>query len=132
LFKFEITAPNRPQPNGKIERKFATMWGKVRAMLSAAKLPWKIRNTLWAQCAKHCTDLENSLVKKGKRSSYERIFKKIPEWVKYLHTSGEIVVVHNNKDIQSKSCLRGISISLFKHKSMIVKMKTIIQIYHYF
>jgi hypothetical protein len=63
--KFEITAPNTPQQNGKIERQFATMWDKVRAMLNAAKLPWKIRNKLWAQCAKHCTDLENILVKKG-------------------------------------------------------------------
>jgi hypothetical protein len=30
--KFENTAPNTPQQNGKLERKFATLYGKVRAM----------------------------------------------------------------------------------------------------
>jgi hypothetical protein len=34
---FEFIAPHSPQQNGKIERKFATLWGKVRSMLNAAK-----------------------------------------------------------------------------------------------
>eukprot|EP00980_Cylindrotheca_fusiformis_P026314 scaffold15815_cov96-Cylindrotheca_fusiformis.AAC.1 len=29
--KFEYTAPNTPQHNGKVERKFATFYGRVRA-----------------------------------------------------------------------------------------------------
>jgi transposase InsO family protein len=36
--KFEFTAPNSPQQNGKIERKFATLYGKMRTMLNGAKL----------------------------------------------------------------------------------------------
>jgi gag-polypeptide of LTR copia-type len=36
--KFEFTAPHTPQQNGKVERKFATLYGKMRAMLNAAKL----------------------------------------------------------------------------------------------
>jgi hypothetical protein len=52
-------------------------------------------------------NLENVLVKKGKRSPYERIFKKIPERVKYLHTYGENAVVQTNNDIQSKLSNRG-------------------------
>jgi transposase InsO family protein len=36
-FKFEYTAPGTPQQNGKIERKFATLYGMNRAMLNAAK-----------------------------------------------------------------------------------------------
>jgi transposase InsO family protein len=43
---FEFTAPCTPQQNGKIERKFTTLWGKVRSMLNSAKLPWSLRNKL--------------------------------------------------------------------------------------
>ena len=105
--KFEYSAPNSPQQNGKVERKFATMWGKVRAMLNSARLPWKIRNKLWAQCAKHCTNLENILVKKENKTPYEIVYKKLPKWIKYLRMFGEIAVIHNNNDIQSKLENRG-------------------------
>ena len=36
--KFEYTAVDTPQQNGKVERKFATLYGKVRSALNAAKL----------------------------------------------------------------------------------------------
>ena len=32
--KFEFTAPNTPQQNGKAERKFATLKGRIRAMMN--------------------------------------------------------------------------------------------------
>ena len=35
---FEFTAPGSPQYNGKVERKFATLFGKVRSILNAARL----------------------------------------------------------------------------------------------
>jgi hypothetical protein len=105
--KFEFTAPNSPQQNGKIERKFATIWGKVRSMLNTARVPWSIRAKLWAQCANHCTDLENISVNKGKRSPYEKIFKKKPKWIKNLRIFGELAVIHNNLQIQSKLKNRG-------------------------
>jgi hypothetical protein len=37
IINFEYTAPGTPQNNGNIERKFATLNGKCRAMLNAAK-----------------------------------------------------------------------------------------------
>jgi hypothetical protein len=40
----EFIAPHSPQQNGKIERKFATLWGKVRSMLNAAKFTETLRN----------------------------------------------------------------------------------------
>jgi hypothetical protein len=46
--KFEFTAPNTPQQNGRVERKFATLYGKVRSMLNAAKFPQTLRHALWA------------------------------------------------------------------------------------
>jgi hypothetical protein len=41
--KFEFTAPDTPQQNGKIERKFATLYGKVRATLNEAEFTWPLR-----------------------------------------------------------------------------------------
>jgi hypothetical protein len=49
--KFELTAPYTPEQNGKLERKYATLYGKVRAMLNHAQLPTTLRHKLWAQCA---------------------------------------------------------------------------------
>jgi hypothetical protein len=41
--KFEYTAPNTPQQNGKIEQKFATLYGKIRSVLNAAGFPAILR-----------------------------------------------------------------------------------------
>ena len=59
---FEYTAPGTPQYNGVVERKFATLMAKVRAMLNAARLPISIRSKLWAECGREATKLENALV----------------------------------------------------------------------
>jgi hypothetical protein len=32
----EFTAPQTPQENGKVERAFATLWGRAKAMLNSA------------------------------------------------------------------------------------------------
>jgi transposase InsO family protein len=37
--KFEYTAPNTPQQNGKIERKFATLYIKILSVPNAAGFP---------------------------------------------------------------------------------------------
>ena len=42
--KFEFTAPNTPEHNGRVERKFATLYGRMRAMMSA--MPKQGTNTL--------------------------------------------------------------------------------------
>ena len=34
--KFKYTARNMPQQNGQVERSFATLYGKMRAMMNAA------------------------------------------------------------------------------------------------
>ena len=57
--KFEFTAPNTPQQNGKVERKFSTLYGTVRATLNDANLKGEMRNRLWAECANHCMNQEN-------------------------------------------------------------------------
>jgi hypothetical protein len=51
--KIEFTAPDSPQQNGKIERKFATLYG--------AKFTPTLRNVMWAFFSLHATRLDNIL-----------------------------------------------------------------------
>ena len=60
---FEMTAPSTPQQNGKVERKFATLYGRMRAMLLGCKhMKTSDRKQLWAEAANLATDLNNILV----------------------------------------------------------------------
>jgi hypothetical protein len=49
--KFELTAPGTPQQNGKVECAFATLFGKTRSMLNAARITIPLRKGLKANCA---------------------------------------------------------------------------------
>ena len=53
--QFEYTAPGTPQQNGRVERKFATLYGRVRAMLNGARVPNDLRNGIWTECADTAT-----------------------------------------------------------------------------
>lgn len=98
----EFTGPSTPQYNGKVERKFATLWSKVRAVLNNAKLDEKLRNGLWAEAANHCTLLENMLVPVGEtKSAYEKFYGVKPDF-EGLHPFGELVVVTNMERIKGK------------------------------
>jgi hypothetical protein len=55
---FEYTAPKIPQQNGRIERKFATLYGKIRDLTTAYQLPQKLRNYLGPRAAQSVTSLE--------------------------------------------------------------------------
>jgi hypothetical protein len=56
--KFEYTAPDSPQQNGTIERKFATFYGRVRDIINQAEFAAPLRGAMWAYCALHATRLE--------------------------------------------------------------------------
>ena len=60
--KFEFTAPGTPQQNGKVERAFATIYGKIRSMLNSARITTGVRKGLWAMCANISVQLENIIV----------------------------------------------------------------------
>ena len=62
--KFEFTASGTPQQNGKVERMFATLYGKTRSMLNSARFTTEIRRGLWSQCANHAVQLQNIIVMK--------------------------------------------------------------------
>jgi hypothetical protein len=107
--KFEFTAPNTPQQNGKIERKFQTLYGKVRAMLNWARLTAHLRTRLWAQCAAVVTKLENIIVKEHNDvSSHEKFYGVTPTLINHLRTFGEIAIVHDGKKIRGKLTNHGI------------------------
>jgi hypothetical protein len=67
----ELTAPYTPEQNGMVERKYATLYDKVRAMLNWANFPDPLRHLLWAQCANHATQLENILSKQNSKTASE-------------------------------------------------------------
>ena len=50
LIKFEFSGPRTPQRNGKVERKFQTLYGRICAMLNDAGLENDIRSGVWSEC----------------------------------------------------------------------------------
>jgi len=74
---FEYTAPGTPQQNGRVERKFATLFNRVRAMLNGGKFSPYLRNGLWAEAANTATYLENHLITPNRSlTPYQQFFGK--------------------------------------------------------
>jgi hypothetical protein len=65
-FKFEFSGPSTPQRNGKVERKFQTSYGRIRALLNCARLMDTLRSGVWAECARTDTFLSNITSAKNK------------------------------------------------------------------
>jgi transposase InsO family protein len=75
--RFEYTAPGTPQQNGVAERKFATSFGRVRAMNTGAGLTDTLRHQLWAEAANCATDIDCLVIRqKGPQSPFEKFFGK--------------------------------------------------------
>jgi hypothetical protein len=49
--KFESSGPQIPQRNGKMERKFQTFFGRIRAMLNSAGVKDQLRSGICAEFA---------------------------------------------------------------------------------
>ena len=88
---FEYTAPNTPQQNGRVERKVATLYGRVRSLLNAACLSTEFRKGLWAECARTATYLDNlnSDTEDG-APRYKHLFGKDDDAFPHLRKFGEI------------------------------------------
>jgi hypothetical protein len=107
---FEFTDPGSPQYNDVVERKFATLYGRVRSMLNAAQLSAEHRSGLWAKAAQTATDIENSLVSVNQPiPSYKMLYSKEPPSIKTMHAFGEIALLENNskRKIRNKLENRG-------------------------
>jgi hypothetical protein len=95
---FEFTGLGSPQFNGRVERKFATLFARVRTMLNGAKLPTSIRKRLWAEAAKTATNIENAIVSHHKpKSSFNVFYKTAEVGPRPLKPSGDIAIVEYNQ-----------------------------------
>ena len=107
---FEYTAPNTPQQNGRVERRFPTLYGRVRAMLRDVSV--SINNKrLWAEAANTATDLDNMLLKQGETTnSFHKFFGKGVKSIIPMNSAkkfGEMVVVANRNNVKAKLDDRG-------------------------
>ena len=96
--KFEFVSKNTPQQNGLVERDIATIWGRTRAMMSAARLPTNIRERLWGELFRTAADIINMSAShmddKTRNEKWENI---LPDFVKEMHPIGEIEIVYRSK-----------------------------------
>ena len=77
--KFEYSAPGTPQQNGVVERAFATLIGRGRAMMNHARFTVNKRREMWCEAAQTATVLDNVLVQKKEVNHLTLIFMvKIP------------------------------------------------------
>jgi hypothetical protein len=74
FFDFEFTAPDTPQQNSRVERKYSTLYGKVRAITNSAQLPLSLKQRLWAQTASSFPQLENILVSEQQTKAPSEMF----------------------------------------------------------
>jgi hypothetical protein len=113
--QYEFTAPNTPQQNGRVERKFAVLYEYMRSMPNSAKIPEEMRTKLWAEAAHHVTDIVNSLCTTGNPvPPFKKFYKMDPPYFKHLKNFGEVAVFATqvNKQISAKMHNRG-SIGLY-------------------
>ena len=74
--KFEYTSRETPQQNRKVERGFATVNGRARAMMLTAGFNDKKKYELWTEAVSTATLLANKTVtKKLEQSPQERFYK---------------------------------------------------------
>jgi hypothetical protein len=109
--KYEFTAPNTPQQNGRVERKFLILCDYMRSMINKAILPTHLRQKMWAEAAHHATDVMNGIITtQNQLPPYTAFYKADPPYYKHLHTFGELAVIatNTNKQINTKMDNRGI------------------------
>ena len=107
--KFEFTSPNTPKQNRRIERKFATLYGRVRAMINAILV--QDTNTLWTEAAETATDLDNPVTRPGEsQDSFQKFYgdkKRCFAASNNLKTFGEEIIVADSAKIRAKLRDRG-------------------------
>jgi hypothetical protein len=91
--QFEFTAPRTPQQNGVVERAFATLMGRMRAMMSSAGLSTELRALLWAECARTATMLENSISDTNQGAPIKRFYGEQYKWFPNLKQFGTMAVL---------------------------------------
>jgi hypothetical protein len=100
---FEFSGPRTPQRNGKVERKFQTLYGRIRANLNGANLEGELRDKIWAECVMNVTYLSNIILTKSNlQSPFELLYGEKPNLHNYLKIFGKVGVVTTKDKIQTK------------------------------
>ena len=69
---FEYTSVGTPQQNGRVEREFTTLYGRIRLMMIDARMEKNLRQKLWTEETNMATDLDNILVtNENNKNAYE-------------------------------------------------------------
>jgi hypothetical protein len=84
------------QRNGKVERKFQTLYGRIRAIFNDSGIVDEIRDGLWAECASTTSFYENRIVnKETQQSPLQLMYNKLSKEAKILKTFGEMCKCSN-------------------------------------
>jgi hypothetical protein len=107
--KFEYSGPHTPQRNGKFERKFQTLYGRIRAMMNDSDIDGEFHDGLWAECTSTATYYDNLIINKDKKkSSIELMFKSRAKGLMNLERFGEMFVATTKNKVQGKLSDKGI------------------------
>jgi hypothetical protein len=98
-WKFEFTAPDSTQQKGNIERKFATLYGRVTAILNGTEFTPLLRKAMWDFCSLHATRLDNLLLRPDTHLlPYVMDNEETPIWTPCLRAFGDNEVYHQDID----------------------------------
>ena len=83
--KFKFTGPGTPQQNSVVERKFPTLMGRARAMMTHAEFDDHFKRKFWMEAVSTATKLDNMMVRcMGGKPPYYMFFKEHPKYRKHL------------------------------------------------
>ena len=100
---FEFTSSGTPQKNSVVKRVFATIYSQMRAMMVRASLHQNLKNGLCLKWAATTTKLENIMVNPHReKCAHDKLYRKIPDYTKYLRTFGEMIVVRSIATVKVK------------------------------
>ena len=94
----EFLALKTSQKNGIVERVFATLFGRVQAIMNYASSEGNLCQKLWAEWAKTTSELDGILIqKRGEKSKHKKIFGTTPKYLCWGTYSEIFVVLCNIK-----------------------------------
>ena len=105
----EFTAPNTPQQNGVIERGFATLMSRGRAMMAHAGFTNAMKGKLWAECMNTATKLDNLMPYRAgaKMTRHKQFYGEGTKYQEELHIFAKIGFQANREKIKAKLEDRG-------------------------
>ena len=92
--QMEYTARKTPEQNGRVERLFQTLFGRIRSCFNGARMTKKMKLKLWAECASYVTDCHNIITSdENCEPPHLAFYGEMPRYSKHLRRFGEVAVV---------------------------------------